>query len=449
MSSQGYLRLYLALCVTGLAPPSCTVSHRDAPSPSADDPGEDPAEERGETPAQELAEEQQEHGSGGSPGAGGSAGGGVAGASGPLGSGGTAATGSLLTGGTANASAGASGPGGGNPANGGAPGASGSPSSAGAGGGGAAGISGGGAAGISGGGTAGSGPTSFPPLDPSQIGRPSRIGTTPTLTLAEGPLWDPCAHRLLFVDVTASTIYSMTSDDQVSVFAQNTGNTNGIAFDLDGSLIMAQMARPGHIARRDKSGNVQVINPTGVALHTPDDVVVRSDGTIYFTDGEFPPVGTINLGPLPVYGFKPGAAAMTNGGSVRGPNGIELSPDEKTLYVDAYSEGSVYKFPVAPDGSFTKGATLITGLVNPDSLCVDAGGNLYVGVSTGLQVLRPDGTRVVLIPIASSQGVTNCEFGGDDGKTLYITAWTGVWKISGMPIPGLQWSENRQRLGCM
>src|SRR5690242_17829890 len=84
------------------------------------------------------------------------------------------------------------------------------------------------------------------------------------------------------------------------------------------------------------------------------------------------------------------------------------SPDEKTLYVDAYFEGTVYKFAVAPDGGLTKGTALSTGLSSPDSLCLDAAGNLYVGVTTGLQVLRPDGTKVKLIPVPGVQAVTNC-----------------------------------------
>jgi sugar lactone lactonase YvrE len=288
----------------------------------------------------------------------------------------------------------------------------------------------------------------YPPLDATQFATPIRVAASQTLTLAESPLWDPCAHRLLFVDVSASKIYSLTLDEQLSVFASDTGNSNGMAFDLDGSLVLAQMAKPGHIVRRDASGTLVPIDPKGPPLHTPDDLVVRSDGTIFFSDGQFEPTGSYNPGPLPVYSFKPGDPMLTSGGTVRGPNGVELSPDEKTLYVDAYYEGTVVKFAVNPDGSFVKGPVLAQGLVNPDSLCLDAAGNLYVGVSKGLQVLRPDGSPVVLIPIDSAKGVTNCTFGGDDGKLLYITAFTSVWKVPGAPIPGLDWIVDRRRLGC-
>jgi sugar lactone lactonase YvrE len=74
---------------------------------------------------------------------------------------------------------------------------------------------------------------------------------------------------------------------------------------------------------------------------------------------------------------------------------------------------------------------------------------MYVAVKTGLQVLRADGTKVTLLDATSSSGTTNCAFGGDDGKTLYITAWTKIYKLENMPIPGLDWQVNRARLGCM
>jgi gluconolactonase len=325
------------------------------------------------------------------------------------------------------------------------------------GGGGAAGQStgGGGAAGSDGGapGAGGTMPVTYPTLDAStQFGTPAQIPSTQAFTLAEGPVWDPCGKRVLFTDVNASTIYELKSDGSIGAFATGTSNANGIAFDIDGSLILAQMGgNPGHIARRDKTtGVITAIEPPGgPRLHTPDDVIVRSDGTIYFSDGDFPPIGTFNLGQLPVYALKPGASMLTNGGTVAGPNGVELSPDETTLYVDAYFEGSVYKFAVAADGGLTKGTTIATGLSSPDSLCLDAAGNLYVGVTQGIQVIRSDGTKLKLIPVTGVQATTNCTFGGDDGKTLYITAWTKIFKVDAMPIPGLDWVVNRKRLGCM
>ena len=299
----------------------------------------------------------------------------------------------------------------------------------------------------------------YPMLDASKIGTATQVAMG--FTLAESPIWDHCGKQLLFVDVEASKIHTLGADGKVGVLAMDTNFANGITFDLDGSLLMAQMGgADGHgaLARRDASGTVTVLvskDNAGMPFHTVDDVVVGSDGTIYFSDGDFQH-GTTYLSTygyrsqLPVYALKPGTGTPTllKGDSVRGPNGIELSPDEKTLYVDGYGDGGVWTFSIAADGTPKKGTEIIKGLTNPDSLCVDAAGNLYVGVMAGLQVLAPDGTKIKLIPIVSSKGVTNCGFGGDSGTTLYITAWTGVWKVDNMPIPGLDWNVNKTREKC-
>jgi gluconolactonase len=316
----------------------------------------------------------------------------------------------------------------------------------------------GGAAGNGAGGAGAGGTTSYPMLSASQIGTPSRI--VGGFMLAESPLWDPCGHQLLFVDVRGGggqgVINALGSDGKVTVFMSGTGNANGLAWAPDGSLMMAQMGTK-HIARRDKSGNVTNVTPPGPPLHTPDDLVVRSDGTIYFTDGDFCPLGN-TLGynaQLPVFVIQPMATMLVSAGNVSGPNGIELSPDEQTLYVNAYGDGNVWKYDVAADGSLTKQARpVLSGLTRPDSLCLDAAGNLYVAVGNGLVVARPDGSMIKTIAMTPSGGsclvggVTNCTFGGDDGKTLYITDWQNVYKVDGMPIPGLDWVVANKRVKC-
>ena len=293
---------------------------------------------------------------------------------------------------------------------------------------------------------------SYPMLEADQIGEPVRVVNG--FDLAESPLWDPCSQRLLFTDVTASVIHALEADDSLTDFATGTSNTNGIAFDVDGSLILAQMGgSPGHVARRARDGTVTQIDPAGSALHTPDDVTVRSDGTIYFSDGDFAPIGTLfgAFAQLPVYAIAPGSSALTEVARVGGPNGIELSPDERTLYLSAYGDNQIVPFTIADDGTLTEGAPLITGLTRNDSMCVDAGGNLYVGTGAGLRVFRPDGTEVTLLPIpgaTATTGTTSCAFGGADGKTLYITSWTALYRVEGMPIPGADWQINQRRIDC-
>src|SRR5438128_8437244 len=107
-------------------------------------------------------------------------------------------------------------------------------------------------------------------LQADQIGAPVMLSND--FTLAESPLWDPCGHQMLFTDVSPSKIHTVSATDQIGTFASNTGNANGIAWDIDGSLILAQMGgSPGHIARRAKDGTISVLEPAGgPRLHTPD-----------------------------------------------------------------------------------------------------------------------------------------------------------------------------------
>ena len=294
-------------------------------------------------------------------------------------------------------------------------------------------------------------PVSYPELQPARVGAPTLLAKG--FTLAESPTWDPCGQRLIVTDPTKNTISEIGLDGSVTVLLTDTNYTNGIAYDRDGSLLMAQMGNNngGRVARLDRGGSTTVLsdkNPRGGRFHTTDDVVVRSDGTVYFSDGDFSHADhtTLVLTPTPLYMLKPGPEPrmLVTGPSVSGPNGVELSPDEKTLYLSAYFSDAVAKYEVAPDGTLSQGATFASGLPSADSLCLDAAGNLYVGIEGGLQILRPDATKVKTIPIAFNNKVTNCTFGGEQGTTLFFTAWTEVWKLEDMPIPGLDWTINKQ-----
>ena len=88
---------------------------------------------------------------------------------------------------------------------------------------------------------------------------------------------------------------------------------------------------------------------------------------------------------------------------------------------------------------------LITDLTSPDSMCLDLAGNVYIGVSTGIQVVRQDGSKVALLRVGSN--TTNCAFGGPDGKTLFITAWSKLLSLENMPVPGLAWAQDK-RMKC-
>ena len=296
--------------------------------------------------------------------------------------------------------------------------------------------------------------TSFPELQPMQVGMPTMLAKG--FILAESPTWDPCGQRLIVADPSQNSISEIDDAGKVTVLLADTDYTNGMVYDRDGSLLMAQMGNNmgGRVARLDRNGKISVLvdkDPSGGRFHTVDDLAVRSDGTIYFSDGDFSHANhtTLVLTPTPLYILKPGPdpRVLVAGPSVAGPNGVELSSDEHTLYLDAYFSNAVMKYQVALDGSLSAAMTIAPGMTNADSLCLDLAGNLYVGVAGGLQILKPDGTRLKNIPVEFTNKVTNCTFGGPNGTTLFITAWTEVWKVENMPIPGLDWSLN-QRIDC-
>jgi gluconolactonase len=296
-------------------------------------------------------------------------------------------------------------------------------------------------------------PELFPTLEAAQIGVPMRL--VANHELAEGPLWDHCRKKLLFTDVEHKAIHTIEPDGTIGMFRMDTNFTNGLAFDMSGRLVQAEMGGRdgGRVTRIEKDGTLTVLadkTPRGAQLNTTDDLIVRSDGTIYFSDPIIPhgPSATVSITGKPLYRIPagmPGTVILEDTLSL--PNGVDLSPDEKVLYVAEFLGGAVARFDVAADGSLSGRKTFLGGLTNPDSMCVDAAGNVYIGVSQGLVIARPDGMRVKTVSMQTNNGVTNCEFGGEDGKTLYITAWASVWKIENMPIPGLVWTVNK-RVAC-
>jgi gluconolactonase len=310
------------------------------------------------------------------------------------------------------------------------------------------------------GGTAAQDPvaTSWPALDAAQFGEPTLISDA--FKLAEGPVWDHCQQRLLFTDVNNRRIHTFKPGGEVGVYFEPTNWSNGLIFDFDGSLLMAEMGngKGGRVTRLRRDMQIEVLadkSPSGRALQTTDDLALRSDGTIYFSDPIITHGDYVNdLGSLtthPFYRLKPSVGGapreVVAAGTATLPNGVRLSPDEKTLYVAGFVDDRVMKYDVAEDGSLGEPKTFATGLDGADSMCLDAAGNLYVAVKRGLQIIRPDGTKVKLLRVDSSTGTTNCSFGGDDGKTLFITAWKLFLQLEGAPVPGLDWQLNK-RIDC-
>lgn len=258
----------------------------------------------------------------------------------------------------------------------------------------------------------------------------------------EGPVWLPDEGVLLFSDIPASIIYEMTGDGSLSERRNPSNNANGLLLDTNGLLLAAEHGTR-RVTRTLASGDVVAIAEQyqGNQLNSPNDLEVRSDGTIYFTD---PPYGIGNdpdqseLGFMGVFRIPPGGGLVAEwmGGPETRPNGVVLSPDEQWLYVDDSEAGLVRRFSVAQDGSLAlDDEEFITGLPGGDGMAVDSAGNLYISTSEDIHVYSPEGTPWGKIEIPGDY-TTNCAFGGADRRTLYVTGNDKVFRVA-LTIPGL------------
>lgn len=254
----------------------------------------------------------------------------------------------------------------------------------------------------------------------------------------EGPVWNP-AGFLLFSDIPANQIVKFVPGAAPTAFRTPSGNSNGLTYDRAGRLLACEHSNR-RVTRQEADGSLTVLASSydGKKLNSPNDIVVRSDGTIYFTD---PPYGIREeQKELPfqgVYKISPEGKLTLLAQDFDRPNGIALSPDEKTLYVDDSARLHVRAFAVAPDGSISHGRILAElksarqGV--PDGMKVDRKGNLYVTGPGGVWVFDKRGKHLGTILMAELPA--NCGWGDADYRTLYLTARTGLYRIR-LKIPG-------------
>lgn len=261
-------------------------------------------------------------------------------------------------------------------------------------------------------------------------GEPERIGTGFQFT--EGPVWHPDGY-LLFSDIPANRIVKWTSDGNVETFRAPSGNSNGLTYDRQGRLIACEHG-VRRVSRAEPDGTITVLAERyqGKRLNSPNDVVVKSDGSIYFTD---PPYGVAaeqrELDFQGVYRIAPDGTLTLLVDDFDRPNGLAFSPDEKTLYIDDSARRHVRAFDVQADGTLANGRVLVDMAIDadgvPDGMKVDVAGVLYVTGAGGTWVVSPKGEH--LGTIVTPELPANCAFGDSDHKTLYITARTAVYRV--------------------
>ncbi len=269
-------------------------------------------------------------------------------------------------------------------------------------------------------------------------------------TFTEGPLWVPDGY-LLFSDPNENRIYQWSPRGTLAIFRDRSGyagvdiaeygqpGSNGLAFDAQGRLTICEHGNR-RVTRLENDGSLTVLADRyeGKRLNSPNDLVYRSDGTLYFTD---PPFG------LPKFHDDPRRELSVTGvyclagdrlrlvsADLAGPNGLAFSPDERYLYVTNWDVAKkvVMRYEVNRDGSLKNGRifydmTREEGEIALDGLKVDREGNVYVSGPGGLWVLSPKGRHLGTIRLPELPA--NFAWGDADGKTLYMTARSGLYRV--------------------
>jgi len=265
---------------------------------------------------------------------------------------------------------------------------------------------------------------------------------------AEGPLWWHEGGYLLFSDIHNNKRMKFVPGAGVSLFQEPTNRANGLTRDMQGRLIACEHDSR-RVTRQEPDGSITVVANSfqGRRLNRPNDVVVKSDGCIYFTDPWTSPTAPEqwDLTFSGVYRVTPdlGTMSLLTADFVL-PNGLAFSPDESVLYINDSRRGHIRAFDLMPSGMLAKHTDRVFVDLRgdepgvPDGMKVDVEGNVYCGGAGGLWIMDPNGEKLGRIAHGAS-ATTNLAFGGDDWKTLYFTSRNHLGavtvKIPGLPVP--------------
>ena len=263
----------------------------------------------------------------------------------------------------------------------------------------------------------------------------------------EGPIWDAVGGGLFFSDIPADKMWKWTKDKGPEVVRDPSGKSNGLTLDKGGRLIACEHVNR-RVSRTEEDGTVHAIADTyeGKRLNSPNDVVVKSDGSIYFSDppyGLTEEFGRLDVQELPfqgVYRISPDGESLTLlVDDFEKPNGLAFSPDESLLYIDDTDLSHVRVFDVDPDGAISNGRLFAElkgdepGSV--DGMKVDSEGSVYVTGPGGIWVFDPSGGRLGRIDVP--EVAANLAWGDEDWQTLYITGSTSLYRIR-LDVKGIE-----------
>jgi gluconolactonase len=244
----------------------------------------------------------------------------------------------------------------------------------------------------------------------------------------EGPAWSPMGF-LVFSDIPNNKLLQFMPGQPASVFRENSNGATGNRFDAQGRLYSCE-SHSRRVTRTDKKGKVEVLAERwqGKRLNAPNDLALRKEGDVYFTDPAFGnQQDTRELDFFGVYHISRKGELEVIAKPKGRPNGIALSPDGRTLYVGNSDERNVRAYDLDKNGVASNEHTLIPAIEGvADGICVDEKGDLYVAANQ-VQVYSPEGKPLGMIP--TEETPSNCTFGDADFGSLYITARTSVYRV--------------------
>jgi len=246
----------------------------------------------------------------------------------------------------------------------------------------------------------------------------------------EGPIWID-SLGLLFSDIAGNKIYRFSaSDSSLKIFMNPSDSSNGMTLDLQGRLILTQMELR-RVSRRETNGTITPLASTykGKKFNSPNDVIVKSDSSIFFTDPDFniPNGQKAELSFKGIYRISPSGGLTLLDGTLDKPNGICFSLDESKLYVNESAQAKIYVWDVAGDSITNKRlfySVPASGYV--DGMKIDPKGNIYCSGPNGVWIISPAGVYLDKIAMETP---SNCNWGDADRKTLYITAGSSLYRI--------------------
>lgn len=262
----------------------------------------------------------------------------------------------------------------------------------------------------------------------------------------EGPIWHPVEKHLTFSDIPGNELFRLGADGKITSFRKPSGMGNGNTYDAAGRMLTCQHAN-STVTRTELDGSITTLAThfDGKELNSPNDIVVRKDSLIYFTDptyGRMDYFGIereLEMGAQGVYCVTPDGKTITRlADDFVQPNGLCFSLDHSKLYVNDTDRKHIRVFDIAEDGSAMGGEVWVDvtdgdGEGHPDGMKIDSKGNVYCTGPGGVHVITPDGETLGVIRMA--EFTANFAWGGEDLCDLYFTSSTSLYRIK-VNIPG-------------